>query len=198
MIGSVQRLVDGPVLRDARARALDAVCPWCRSRSNRVPGRYQRRLSDAAIGGARVVIRLMVRRFRCINDGCTAAATPSAATPACSPAGTVAPQVVAAVPKPPAHPAVDHDESGPARQRDALAEVHTACPDLHTASAHVRDFAVLMRDLRGAEIPDWITKVNASENLPAIRTFATGLIRDLDVVRRQRPGAHQSVHHTEV
>ncbi|WUO18190.1 hypothetical protein OG985_49315 (plasmid) [Streptomyces sp. NBC_00289] len=35
-------------------------------------GRYPRRLSDAAISGARVVIELLVRRFRCLNAACAA------------------------------------------------------------------------------------------------------------------------------
>ena len=68
----MQRLVDGSVLLDARARAIDAACPRRRWRSGRVHGRYLRRVSDAAIAGARVVIRLLVRRFRCVNDGCAA------------------------------------------------------------------------------------------------------------------------------
>lgn len=72
LLGPVQRLVDGSVLLDARARATDGACPWCRERSGRVHGRYLRRVSDAAIGGARVVIRLLVRRFRCLNTACSA------------------------------------------------------------------------------------------------------------------------------
>jgi transposase len=35
-----------------------------------VHGRYLRRLSDAAVSGTRVVIELLVRRFRCLNDLC--------------------------------------------------------------------------------------------------------------------------------
>ncbi|MFB7671528.1 transposase family protein [Kitasatospora purpeofusca] len=37
----------------------------CGQVSSRVRGRYVQRPADAAIGGARVVIELMVRRFRC-------------------------------------------------------------------------------------------------------------------------------------
>ncbi|MFB8167474.1 hypothetical protein ACFC60_05905 [Kitasatospora purpeofusca] len=37
--------------------------------SSRVRGRYVQRPADAAIGGARVVIELMVRRFRCETPG---------------------------------------------------------------------------------------------------------------------------------
>ncbi len=35
-------------------------------------GRYLRRLSDAAVSGTRVVIELLVRRFRCLNAACPA------------------------------------------------------------------------------------------------------------------------------
>ncbi|MEU0212430.1 ISL3 family transposase [Streptomyces canus] len=56
----------------ARVRGADALCPHCGSASGRVHGRYLRRLSDAAISGARVVIELLVRRFRCLNAACWA------------------------------------------------------------------------------------------------------------------------------
>lgn len=41
-------------------------------RSIVVHGRYSRQLVDAAWAGARVVISLTVRRFRCVNTGCEA------------------------------------------------------------------------------------------------------------------------------
>ncbi|MGW6356342.1 ISL3 family transposase [Streptomyces sp. NPDC055092] len=56
----------------ARARAADGLCPHCGSASSRVHGRYLRRLADAAVSGARVVIELLVRRFRCLNAACVA------------------------------------------------------------------------------------------------------------------------------
>ncbi|MGV4926600.1 ISL3 family transposase [Streptomyces sp. BHT-5-2] len=56
----------------ARVRAADGRCPHCGRASSRVHGRYLRRLSDAAISGARVVIELLVRRFRCLNTACAA------------------------------------------------------------------------------------------------------------------------------
>ncbi|WP_371666542.1 transposase family protein [Streptomyces sp. NBC_00289] len=68
----VERPVGGITLH-ARARAADGLCPHCGSSSGRVHGRYPRRLSDAAISGARVVIELLlVRRFRCLNAACAA------------------------------------------------------------------------------------------------------------------------------
>jgi transposase len=54
----------------ARSRAEAVSCPRCNAASTRVHGRYTRRLVDAAIAGARVVIELLVRRFRCAQAGC--------------------------------------------------------------------------------------------------------------------------------
>jgi transposase len=56
----------------ARSRADTAACPHCAVASSRVHGRYTRRLVDAAIAGAQVVISLLVRRFRCQHAGCPA------------------------------------------------------------------------------------------------------------------------------
>jgi transposase len=60
----------GLLLVLARARAATAACPMCGTVSGRVHSRYQRRLSDAAIGGQQVEIRLAVRRFFCPDTGC--------------------------------------------------------------------------------------------------------------------------------
>lgn len=67
----VERSVGG-ITMHARVRAADALCPHRRSASGRVHGRYLRRLSDAAISGTRVVIELLIRRFRCLNAACAA------------------------------------------------------------------------------------------------------------------------------
>lgn len=40
--------------------------------SERVHGRYVRRLADAAVAGVRTVLSLVVRRFKCRNSGCVA------------------------------------------------------------------------------------------------------------------------------
>ncbi|MEW1660642.1 ISL3 family transposase [Streptomyces sp. NPDC093707] len=71
MVELVERTVSGITLH-ARVRAADGRCPHCGSSSGRVHGRYLRRLSDAAVSGARVVIELLVRRFRCLNAACAA------------------------------------------------------------------------------------------------------------------------------
>jgi transposase len=56
----------------ARGRAETACCRWCGLSSTGVHGRYLRQVSDVAVAGARVVIRLTVRRFRCHNLDCPA------------------------------------------------------------------------------------------------------------------------------
>jgi transposase len=54
----------------ARARADHGTCPQCGWLSGRVHSSYGRRLADTAIGGRRVLIRLVVRRFFCANPDC--------------------------------------------------------------------------------------------------------------------------------
>ncbi|MGX4688808.1 ISL3 family transposase [Streptomyces sp. JNUCC 63] len=68
----VERAAVGVVTMRARARSAGADCPHCGSASGRVHGRYMRRLADAAVGGASVVIELLVRRFKCPNPACPA------------------------------------------------------------------------------------------------------------------------------
>lgn len=54
----------------ARARTPGGACSDCGVVSERVHGRYRRRLIDAAIAGAHVEIDLLVRRFRCQTLDC--------------------------------------------------------------------------------------------------------------------------------
>lgn len=63
---------DGVVGLTARVRARSASCRRCGQVSATVHGRYSRRLADIGVAGARVVIQLAVRRFRCLNDACHA------------------------------------------------------------------------------------------------------------------------------
>lgn len=54
----------------ARARATQATCQVCGTRSSRVHSRYLRRLEDRPVGGQPVIIQLAVRRFFCLNPAC--------------------------------------------------------------------------------------------------------------------------------
>ncbi len=61
----------GATLRiEAGITSQGASCPECACRSVRVHSRYQRCLSDAAVGGVETVIYLQVRRFYCGNPDC--------------------------------------------------------------------------------------------------------------------------------
>ena len=55
---------------DAEVAAADAACPDCGRRSARLHSRYQRLLSDPAIGGRQTLLRVRVRRFFCDDHGC--------------------------------------------------------------------------------------------------------------------------------
>jgi DNA-directed RNA polymerase subunit N (RpoN/RPB10) len=55
---------------EASAVTSEAACPGCGRVSSRAHSRYVRRLSDAAVGGQEVLLRLRVRRFFCDNREC--------------------------------------------------------------------------------------------------------------------------------
>jgi transposase len=69
VVGDV-RLRDGALVIDAGSAVAVVACPDCGTSSARVHGRYQRNLSDMAIGGRPVRITLSVRRFACEAPGC--------------------------------------------------------------------------------------------------------------------------------
>ncbi|MGP4048824.1 ISL3 family transposase [Streptomyces sp. 2A115] len=62
-----------------------------------------------------------------------------------------------------------------------LKEIRAACPHLDATARHVRDFADMMRDLRGEELPAWMDRVLA-DDLPALHSLVNGMRRDLDAV----------------
>ncbi|KAB1982841.1 transposase [Streptomyces triticiradicis] len=62
-----------------------------------------------------------------------------------------------------------------------LKEIRAACPHLDATVRHVRDFADMMRDLRGEELPAWMDRVLA-DDLPALHSLVNGMKRDLDAV----------------
>lgn len=63
----------------------------------------------------------------------------------------------------------------------ALKQVTTRCEHLERLQEHVRRFAVMMTQLRGAELLEWLETAETAD-LPALRSFATGLRRDLTAV----------------
>jgi transposase len=58
------------ILVAARTVAASAVCPGCGTVSDRVHGRYERRLLDTAAAGCEVTVRLEGRRVRCLSPDC--------------------------------------------------------------------------------------------------------------------------------
>jgi transposase len=54
----------------ARLSGTAASCPGCRTASRRVQGHYWRCLGDLPCLGRPVILRVQVRRFRCVNDTC--------------------------------------------------------------------------------------------------------------------------------
>lgn len=56
----------------ASARGSSAICPWCDTVSTRRHGGYRRAVRDAPVSGQPVLLRLMIRRFKCVNPGCEA------------------------------------------------------------------------------------------------------------------------------
>jgi transposase len=63
-----------------------------------------------------------------------------------------------------------------------LQAIRARCPELDAAVRHVAGFARMIKDLSGDEntLTKWIGAVDA--DLPALRSFTTGLRRDLDAV----------------
>ena len=72
VVVEVAELAGGLLLLRAHARADHGVCPRCGQSSVQVHSTYGRRLADAPVGGRRVLIRLVVRRFFCGNPACPA------------------------------------------------------------------------------------------------------------------------------
>lgn len=73
----------------------------------------------------------------------------------------------------------------PDRLRDEDAQqlkcILSRVPVLATTAEHVRAFAELMDNRRGRELNDWIAHVH-QDQVPALRSFANGLLQDLDAV----------------
>ncbi len=62
-----------------------------------------------------------------------------------------------------------------------LKEIRAGCPELDAATYHVRDFATMMRELQGDQLPAWMERVLA-DDLPALHSLINGLSRDIDAV----------------
>lgn len=65
--------------------------------------------------------------------------------------------------------------------REHLAELLATCPHLAILTDHVRAFAALLTERRGAEVESWMTAVEA-DDLPLLHGFVRGLHKDLAAV----------------
>ncbi|MEV4281543.1 transposase family protein [Actinoplanes xinjiangensis] len=65
-------VVEDRVVIHAAPKATSANCPSCAVATQRVHDRYVRRLTDVALGGRKVLIRVRVRRFICASAACPA------------------------------------------------------------------------------------------------------------------------------
>ena len=63
-IDAVQMVADGVQIL-LRSRQLWGTCPDCGGRSRRVQSRYRRRPADLPLGGRRVELSILTRRFWC-------------------------------------------------------------------------------------------------------------------------------------
>ncbi|MEV5706389.1 transposase [Actinoallomurus sp. NPDC052274] len=75
------------------------------------------------------------------------------------------------------HP--DNLQPGERQQLEALT---AASPALASVQEHVRGFAHMVPHLHGDQLERWMSPVESSD-LPELRSFVTGLHRDLDAAR---------------
>jgi len=68
-----------------------------------------------------------------------------------------------------------------ADEKPRLAAILDRCPELQAASELVRSFAVMITELTGQDLPQWMAAARDAA-LPGIASFAKGLEQDLDAV----------------
>ncbi|MFM9700910.1 hypothetical protein [Streptomyces europaeiscabiei] len=62
-----------------------------------------------------------------------------------------------------------------------LKEIRTSCPELDAVTHHVRDFAAVMRDLRGDQLPAWMERVLADDPMKPLRRPLAGPRGEVEV-----------------
>lgn len=62
-----------------------------------------------------------------------------------------------------------------------LKTVRTHCPELDALTRHVRSFAIMLTDLQGGRLPDWLDALR-QDDLPSLHSLAAGIDRDRDAV----------------
>jgi transposase len=77
------------------------------------------------------------------------------------------------------------------QDKQNLALATAGCPHLRRLHAHIRSFAKIMAQRRGHELTGWLENVEA-DDLPELRSFATGIRRDLAAVTNGLTLEHSS------
>lgn len=92
-------------------------------------------------------------------------------------------QDIPAIPKPRriSRALLTHPDHLTEKDKQTLARATAGCPHLRRLHAHIRAFATITANRRGAEMPTWLEKVEA-DDLPELRRLATGIRRGLDAV----------------
>jgi transposase len=111
------------------------------------------------------------RSVRRLLQGWRASATPPSQIPAAAPTPR---EVVGWI----IRPAADRDE----QQRADLAKILDRCPTLRTVDQLVSDFAGMLRQRQGQHLDSWVAAAQTSD-IPQLRGFADGLLKDYDAVR---------------
>lgn len=181
-LGAISRRLDldhGTVRRFARAGSVDELLVKAINRTSRldrfkpyVNQRWNEGCHDAAqlhtelqnLGwrGSVQTVRRHVRAFR-------ATATPAPTAPAPPKPRRVVRSIMT------------NPDNLSAGDSVRLKEILARCPELDATTAHVRDFAVMMRELLGNRPQDWMRGVQR-DDLPALHSFVTGIKRDQDAV----------------
>jgi len=77
------------------------------------------------------------------------------------------------------------------KDSQGLAEICDRSPAPATVREHIRRFAEIMVERRGHDLAGWMSDVDATGS-PALRSFVTGLRRDLDAVTAGLTLVHNS------
>jgi transposase len=167
--GSIVRL-------HARTATPGGACPRCGGTSRRVHAWHARRLAVLPVAGRGVLIELQVRRLVCQDAQCPQRTFRQQVPALAARYARRTQRLTATVGR------VAVTLAGRARtDRVHLEQLLATCPHLVVLTEHVRAFAGLLGERRGADLEGWMSAVEASD-LPALHGFVRGLRKDLPAV----------------
>ena len=141
------------------------------------------RIRPLGFTGSVQVVRRYLREFRVPG---TSRSHPDPVRRRAAPSGPVVPK-----PRKISRWLLSHPDHLDVDETMEIKDLLTRCEHLHRLDGHVRSFAAIMTGRRGTEINGWIESVEA-DDLPLLRTFATGLRRDLAAVTHGLSLEHNS------